>query len=154
MAPTLFPFAWQLAHDHKAHMQQMELQLKPGWMVYHGVVIKPTENIYLGNSESDIISLKSIEKCQPSSSTSRILAVLKGEERKLAASGSSDETLNIGGQIAPCFTIKPDQASPRYQTSCVAMNGQAVVTILATPEARDEALNMLATLRATKPCTP
>jgi len=154
MAPTLFPFAWQLAHDHKAHMQQMELQLKPGWMVYHGVVIKPTENIYLGNSESDIINLGSIEKCQSASSIAGMLARLKSEEGKHAASNASEEKLNISGQIAPCFTIKPDQASPRYQTSCVAMNGQVVVTILATPEARDEALNMLATLRATKPCTP
>ncbi len=154
MAPMLLPFAWQLAHDHKAHIQQAELQLKPGWMVFRDSLIKPTQNIFLGNSESDIITLKSIEKCQSLSSASEILARLKRIEGENAASSASEETLNIGGQIASCFTIRPVKASPRDQTSCVAMNGQVVVTILATPEARDEALNMLGTLRATKPCTP
>jgi hypothetical protein len=153
-APMILPFAWQLVHGHEAHIEQTELQLRPGWMVYRDIVVKPPQNILLANTESDLIVMKSIEKCQPPPSASRILAVLKNEERQNGASNASDETLNIGGKIAPCFTIKQDQASARDQTSCVALDGQVVVTILATPESRNEALNMLRTLRETKPCTP
>jgi hypothetical protein len=151
-APMVLPFAWQLIHGHKAHLQQTELELQPGWIVLRGSVVKPTQNLFLGNQESDLIAIKRIEKCQPPSSTYRILAMLKKQE--LGQEAASDETWNIGGKIVPCYSYRPNPASPRNETSCVALDNQVVVTILATPEARNEALDMLHSLRETKPCTP
>jgi hypothetical protein len=154
VAPVLLPVTWQLVHGHKAYVEHTELDLAPGWIVFRGFVVKTPQNILLGNIESDMIVMKTIEKCQQPSSAFRIIANLKNEKRRSSASDASDETLNIGGKLAPCFTIKPDQATARNQTSCVALDGQVVLTILAIPKARDEALNMLHSLRVTKPCTP